>query len=33
MGDGFPRILGTCAGTVTGSGAQAAPLLVVGGHE
>ena len=33
VGDGFPRVLGTSAGAVTGSGAQAAPGAVVGGHE
>lgn len=33
VGDGFPRALGTSAGAVTGSGAQAAPVVVVGGHE
>ena len=32
-GDAFPRVLGTSAGAVTGSGAQAAPVVVVGGHE
>jgi len=31
--DGFPSILRTSAGAVTGSGAQAAPVIVVGGHE
>ena len=33
VGDGFPGVLGTSAGAVTGSGAQAAPVAVVGGHE
>ena len=33
VGDGFPGVLGTSAGAVTGSGAQAAPVVVVGGHE
>ena len=33
VGDGFPRLLNTSAGAVTGSGAQAALAVVVGGHE
>lgn len=33
VGDDFPRVLSTSAGAVTGSGAQAAPVVVVGGHE
>ena len=33
VGDGFPRVLGTSTGAVTGSGAQAAPAVVMGGHE
>lgn len=33
--DGFPWVLGTSAGTVTGSGTQKvlAPAVVMGGHE
>ena len=33
VGDGFPRVLGTSTGAVTGSGAQAALAVVMGGHE
>lgn len=33
VGDGFPRVLGTSTGAVAGSGTQAAPVVVVGGHE
>ena len=33
VGDDFPRVLSTSAGAVTGSGAQAVPVVVVGGHE
>lgn len=33
VGDGFPRTLHTSTGAVTGSGTQAAPVIVVGGHE
>lgn len=33
VGDGFSGALGTAAGAVTGSGAQAAAVVVVGGHE
>lgn len=32
MRDGFASILGPFAGAVTGSGAQAALVVVVGGH-
>lgn len=37
VGDGFPRVLVTSTGAVTGSGTQVAPsqqaAAVVGGHE
>lgn len=33
VGNGFPGALGTAAGAVAGSGTQAAPVVVVGGHE
>ena len=33
MGDVFPMVLGTSTGAVTKSGAQAAPVIVVGSHD